>query len=427
MKKIRASIKVLILCGCLIFCMTATVMAQTSIFMNTNQSQYLNAGSNIKKVAVANPEIADVTVISQTELLVVGKKPGTTTLHIWTVNGMRQEYALSIQDSDPQTGEAIARLIASPEVSVEKIGDKILLKGTVLNQLEKENAEKIAGMYATKVVNLLQMTHPDQVRLEAKIVEISTDKVKKLGIQYANASKIDKDSGIVTVGSNGIFGFGQTFVNSKDSSSRSNIGYADINATLQALITNGDAKVLSQPSMVTMSGEKANILVGGEIPIPMSNSDGQITVQWREYGIKLNIEPQVMEDEQITSKVTAEVSTLDSSSSAAINLSNGLSIPALRSRKAETVIHMSSGSTMVIGGLLSSEEGKQVTKFPFLGDLPLIGQFFRNTTTSKEKKEIIIMVTPTLVDETTAVDMSTDMKDFIKSSQEKEKPAVKKK
>ncbi|AJQ26828.1 type II and III secretion system protein family protein [Pelosinus fermentans] len=420
MKKIPKICRGLIFLAWAMVFMAGTAMAQVSISMDVNQSTCLTTGGEITRVAIANPEIADITIISQIEMLVVAKKMGTTTLYIWTNDGMRQEYAVNIRDHDTQTSMAVEKMIGYAGVDVEKIGNKVLLKGKVKNQLEKIRAEKIAEMYGEKVINLLEMTHPDQIQIEAKILEISTDKVKKLGIQYANASDIDKESGIVTIGQTGMFGFGQTFSNSRDSSKSKMGGYADINATLQALITNGDAQILSQPSMVTMSGEKANILIGGEIPIPMSNSDGQITVEWREYGIKLNIEPNVNADNKITSKVNAEVSTLDSSSAAAINLSNGLSIPALRSRKAETVIHLSSGSTMAIGGLLSSEDGKQVTKVPFLGDIPILGKFFRSTATSKEKKEIIILVTPTLVDETTPINMSDEMKKLLNGSKAEE-------
>lgn len=403
--------KCLFVAICFVFYTVGTVQAAGNLTMDANQSLYLNAGAPIDRIAVANPEIADVTVLSKEDMLVVAKKPGTTTLYIWTMDGIRQEYTVTIQDHDTQTSLVIAKMIGYPNIRVEKISDKVLLKGSVFNQLEKNRAEKIAEMYGAKVVDLLEMTHPSQIRLEAKIVEISTDKVKKLGIQYANASSIDTTTGIVTIGSTGVFGFGQTFSNTRDTSSSKLGGYADINATLQALITNGDAKILSQPSMITMSGEKANILVGGEIPIPTGNSDGQVTVEWREYGIKLNIEPQVDADNQITSKVQAEVSSLDSSNAVAV--SSSISIPALLSRKAETVIHLSSGSTMVIGGLLSSNESKQVLKFPFLGDLPIIGQFFRSTTTSKSHREIIILVTPTLVDETTPTKMSDEIKKML--------------
>ncbi len=401
---------------CCMFSFADVCSAQAAIFINVSQSQYLNAGGKITKVAIANPEIADVTLTSGSELIVVGKKSGSTTLYIWTANGIRQQFDISILAGDPQTSQAIANLIGEPDVRVEKLGDQILLRGTVENQQDKEKAEKIAGMYGSKVVNLLRMTHPDQIRLEAKIIEISTDKAKKLGIEYGNASKIDSSSGIVTMGSTGIFGFGQSFSNTRDSSSSKTGNYADVNANLQALITNGDAKLLSQPSVVTMSGEKANILIGGQIPVPINSSDGQVTVEWHDYGIKLNIEPRVEEADTIISKVAAEVSTLDSSSNAAVKLSNGTSIPALVSRKAEAVIHISSGGTMVIGGLLSSDESRQVSKFPFLGDLPIIGSFFRSTSTSKERKELVIMITPTLVDENTPGKMSDDMKKWVEQT-----------
>lgn len=422
MKKYAASHSALIVFIGLVlflFVVNGAAAAQTGLTMDINQSVYLDEQSEITRVAIANPAIADVTVISKTEFLVVAKKEGTTSLYVWTAGGSHQEYSVNVREYDSNTAAAITQMIGEPGVKVEKIGDKILLKGTVENQFVKKRAEKIAELYGTKVVNLLEMSHPTQIRIEAKILEIATDKVKRLGIQYANASDIDKDNGIVTIGPTGIFGFGQTFSNRRDSTTSKLGGYADINATLQALITQGDARILSQPSMVTMSGEQANILIGGEIPIPTTNTNGQISVEWREYGIKLHIEPQVDEKNTITSKVNAEVSTLDSSSSAAINLSGGLSIPALRSRKAETVIHLSSGSTMAIGGLVSSEEGKQVIKVPFLGELPILGKFFRSTATSKEKKEIIILITPTLVDETTPPVMSQDMQEMLEKQEDK--------
>lgn len=393
-----------------------TVMAQTRLSIAVNQSVYLQQDKPITRVAIANPAIADVTVIAPAELLVVAKKAGTTTLHIWFSGDTHREYAVSVQDRDSETAAAIAAMIADPGVTVEKIGDKILLKGSIDNQVSKNRIEKIAELYGGSVISLLEMTHPLQVRIEAKIIEISTDKIKKLGIQYANAADIDESNNSVTIGTAGLFNFGQSFTNSRDRGDGRIGGYADINATLQALITNGDAQILSQPSMVTLSGETANILIGGEIPIPTSNSDGQVTVEWREYGIKLHIEPQVNAAMMITSKVAAEVSTLDSSSAAAINLNNGLSIPALRSRKAETVIRLSSGGTMAIGGLLNSEEGNQITKIPLLGDLPVLGRFFRSKTTYREKKELIILVTPTLVDETMPAVMSERMKEILQSN-----------
>lgn len=156
-----------------------------------------------------------------------------------------------------------------------------------------------------------------------------------------------------------------------------------------------------------MSGQKANILIGGRIPIPTSAGDGQIAIDWREYGIRLNIEPVVDAENKITSKVHAEVSTLDYGHSVT---ENDFSIPAIASREADAVINVRSGMTMAIGGLLNSQDGKTVTKIPLLGDIPIIGQFFRHTQKTRDNRELLILITPTLVSDETPVSMSQRMK-----------------
>ena len=167
---------------------------------------------------------------------------------------------------------------------------------------------------------------------------------------------------------------------------------------MNALVKKGDAKILSQPYIITMSGDKAEILIGGEIPVPVNTGDNAISVEWREYGIKLNIEPNVMQDNAVDSKIDTEVSSLDWSSAIAANGSNGSKIPGMRSRKASSHVQMRPGMTMAIGGLISSEDSKSIQKLPLLGDIPVLGQFFRTTSKSREKREIIILLTPILVD-----------------------------
>lgn len=413
-------IKITILTLLMVLVVVVQVAAETpeKICLEKNHSTYLDLWG-LDSVAIANPEIADVTVVSSREILIIAKKQGSTSLQVKFQSGNRKSYAIVVTDGDRAVAQTIEIMINCPNVTVQKAGENIVLEGFVEDQLEKKRAETIAGMYATKVINLLEMENPKQVKIEAKIVEISSDKLDKIGLQYFNASEIDKETGAVSQGTTGSFGMGQSF--GKDGPYGWFGSYADINANLLLLIVNGDAKVLSQPNIVTMSGEKANILIGGEIPIPISNSDGQLTVEWREYGIKLNIEPNVGVDEQITGKINAEISSLDMTSAAAVNIKDGLSIPALRSRKAETVVTVQSGNTMAIGGLISSEESSQITKVPLLGDLPIIGQFFRSTSKNKDRKEIIILITPTLLNEEYRTPLSHKMKNFIRDKAEEEK------
>ena len=175
-------------------------------------------------------------------------------------------------------------MLKYPGVHVSMAGGKIILEGMVENQYERTRAELIASSYGT-VTNLLQMRHPKQVRIESRVIEISTDKVKNLGIAFGNAANKSKDSDGVSLGTEGSFGLGQSHSNNVDTGNPFNWfgSYAEINAQLNALVKKGDAKVLSEPYVIAMSGEKANILIGGEIPVPVNTDDNAVTIEWREY------------------------------------------------------------------------------------------------------------------------------------------------
>lgn len=388
-----------ILLSCMLF---ALPVSAANMNVGINQSQVLNA-SGVYKVAVANPEIADVVVLSSHQVMLVGKKAGSTTLHIWR-NAGQFTYTVLVSGNDVGAAQMIQELLGYPDVHVSVAGGKVILEGMVENQYQRTRAEKLAGSYG-EVVNLLEMSRPKQVRIESRIIEISTDKVKNLGIAYGNAASNDSsssssDNSSVSLGTEGSFGFGQSHKNTIDTGRPFNWfgSYANINAQLNLLIKNGDAKILSQPYVITMSGEKADILIGGEIPVPVNTDDNTVTVEWREYGIRLEIEPNVQQDDGVDTKIQTEVSSLDWSSAVNATSATGVRIPGLLSRKANSHVLMQPGMTMAIGGLISSTESKSVSKIPLLGDIPILGQFFRNTSKTRERKEILILLTPILVD-----------------------------
>lgn len=409
------------------------VLAATPLNVSVNGSQYMEA-PGITRLAVGNPDIADVKLLSGNDFLVVGKKAGSTSLIVWS-NGVREEYSVYVSGDDEGTERAIQKAIGYPGVKVQMMNGKVLLRGKVKNQYEHDTAVKIAQFYMgsgggnsdakdtkgtitdSNVIDLLDMTAPSQIRLEAQIIEINTSNEKDLGIQYwspalgdnTSGSSSNSNSSDITRGSAGLFYAGENF---KNNSRGGTLGWfgrriSNVNASLQALITTGKARILSRPSITTMSGQKANILIGGRIPIPTSAGDGEISIDWREYGIRLNIEPVVDAENKITSKVHAEVSTLDYGHGVK---ENDFTIPALASREADAVINVRSGMTMAIGGLLNSEDGKTITKIPLLGDIPIIGQFFRHTTKTRDNRELVILITPTLVADDTPVSMSQKMK-----------------
>ena len=443
------------------------------IGMNINQSYYLNTGSSITRVAVANQEIADIKVLGASAINVVAKKAGTTTMNIWTSNGMRQEYMVTVSNEDKGLASVIEKAIDLPNVHVQMVENRVLLRGTVQNQYEKNLAFKIACLYvgddsvtktkkenlklnasgsmaagissdvdtesqvdtSNRVVNLLEMTNPDQINVEAMVIEIDSNDAKELGVEYASPSKVtqDKDSGWRTVTNNdaGYFYAGETYGQEREAGSHwynSNwlfTHFSQINASIHALVKQGKARIISRPNITTMSGQSAAILVGGEIPYPsVSGSSNNVTVEYKPYGISLNLlSPTVDADGNVTTKLLATVSRLDWANAVK---ANDYSMPGLTTRSTQTVVNIPSGMTMAIGGLMNSEDTKAIRKVPLLGNIPLIGELFKYHDDSLQKSEIMILITPRVVNENTSVRMSKKMKDAYKESQDeaREMPQV---
>lgn len=386
MRKFRLSVAVSVILAIMLVHAVALADDNNKLAVAVNQSRVLSFRA-VERVAVANPEIADVLVVSGVEVLLVGKAPGLTTLHIWAAGG-RYSYLVEVGAADVTIANDIKNILGLSDITVSKVNKTIILEGTVNDQYQKARAEKVAAAYADKVVNLLEITRPVQVKIEARVFEINREAAKSLGIKWSGNS----------AGTPGNFSFGQSSTNSLASQAFGNLGtYTPINAQVDALVKNGLAKILSQPNMITLSGDKANIMVGGEIPVPVGYDNGRIAIEWKQYGIKLDIEPEVNAEKLIQSKIKAEVSTLDWTSEHKIELGVGMKIPPIKMRKAETAIAMSSGQTMAIGGLISSEATKDVQKMPVLGDIPIIGNLFKSSSFSRGETEVIILVTPTIV------------------------------
>lgn len=445
------------------------------IYLEINQSYYLPQVSPIKRVAVTNPDIADVIVIDKNAINVVAKKSGSTSLTIWTANGMRQEFTISVTGADSGLGAAIQKAIGLPHVEVTVVGEgdnkKILLKGTVANQYEKDMAYRIACLYAggnaapdkpddrdlfddsvnvvdskennDNVVNLLEMVNPDQINIEAEVLEVNANDAAQLGAIYSG-SKITSSS--TTSSNSNSSSSSSSTTSSSTTSTTLNTGtftfdtadqvrdkrhhwysrnwffthFSDIYTELHLLVTQGHARVISRPNITTMSGKTAGILIGGQIPYPVkSGTDGSTSVEYKDYGIRLNlIEPTVDRSGNVTSRVLASVSRLDWSNAVT---TSGFRMPGLATRTAETMVNIPTGMTMVIGGLLNSDDSKSLSKVPILGDIPIIGELFKYHNDSKEKTEIIILITPRIVNETTPATMSSAMRDnYARMKQEDE-------
>ena len=411
--------------------------------INIKTSHYMDMGQTITRIAVGNPSVATVIQLPGTasEFLVVTKEnPGSTALYVWTVDDVRHEYLIVVSPEDPGQAMLIEQAINLPNVHVKMVGERILLTGTVENQYEKNYALQTARLFVDggsessilvgsgfdtklettaasdvgrdeslemarsenkgKIIDMLQILHPTQIRLEAQIIAIDSNDAKDIGVQY----NLNEESG-----SSGTFYF-ESPLSSRGTLRRPRFS-SSINAKLTLLINQGKARILSRPSVVTLSGEQATIQIGGKIPYTTTNSNGSTNTQFENYGIILQFKPVVDAQNRISSVVHAEVSTVSDREY------NGL--PEINTRSADSVINLDSGSPMVIGGLMNSEESKSVSKIPILGDIPILGEFFKHTAKSHDKRELIIVVTPYIVnaEDNSQADMSKPMRDWYAEEQ----------
>ena len=424
-----------------------------TVNINFNSSKHIKLNSNISRIYAGSSKIARIDRLppAMDEFIITSTdKEGTTTLFVWTVDGNKYEYTINVFNDESRIAEEIENAIGLPDVHVKKVGKRILLTGTVKNQYEKNYAIQVASLYAESgskssvnfgstvnpqlstqsskeksssstltntdkiedsgnVIDLLQMLEATQIRLEAQVISINSEDVKDLGILYGNSSPS---------GAPGIFYFGESFVRSSATGTFKNNPLswlinrrADINMQISTLITNSKAKILSRPSIMTLSGEQATIQIGGEIPYTSYDENNRPSVKFRDYGIILQFKPIVDSQNNIVATVYTEVSNI-SGEYVGDN-------PIISTRRADSVVSLKSGSTMVIGGLMDSSERKVVNKIPLLGDIPIIGEFFKYSSKTKDKQELIILVTPYIVgdNEKNRAQMSDSMRDYYHQGQ----------
>ena len=425
-----------------LFMIMSPVEAAEMLTLNINASHYLHVGKPITRIATGSPEIIGVVEVGDTkdEILIVAKNPGATSMLIWTADGQMKEYVINVSPEDKGLAYLIEKAINLPNVQVKAVKDRILLSGTVKNQYEREYAIKIAQLYVGSgdvnsisnsrsvganrastdeeidneveefessgndgnIIDLLQLEFPTQVQFEAQIIDIDENDAKDLGIDHPGSYAHNETGGSSHPN-------GPSFANNPY---KWFFTHRDpIDFTIRALVAKGKARILSRPYITTMSGEPASIHIGGTVPVQVRDSDGGYSVDDKEYGIILHIVPNVDAKNKITSSVTAIVSSIDESHSTSTGV-------ALIEREATAVISVDSGNTMVIGGLLDSRDSKSVSKIPLLGDIPILGNFFKYTSKSKEHRELLILITPTLVTQDAPAKMSEPLQNYYDSGRQ---------
>jgi len=306
---------------------------------------------------------------------------------------------LQAEGSPSQLKEAIYKILPEEkDIRVTQAGESITLSGTVSSTSNLSQVLALAdSYYPKKVINLLEVGGVHQVMLEVRVAEISRSLLRRLGVNFTYIS----DSGKFAISMlnnlipsvRNISGVGHAGMGH----SHGDLGGGSWTALIDALKEDGLITVLAEPTLITMSGKSANFLAGGEFPIPVPQTSGggtTITIEYKSFGVGLNFSPVVLSSKKISMQVAPEVSDLDFSN--AIQIS-GYVIPALTTRRVSTTVELGDGQSFAIGGLLKDNVREVVSKFPLLGDIPILGVLFRSTYFQKNETELIIIVTPRLV------------------------------
>ncbi|MCJ2188171.1 type II and III secretion system protein family protein [Novosphingobium beihaiensis] len=410
----------------------SVVRPAQSIDLSIGNGQLINIPGAMTDVFVSNDQVADVQVKSRSQFYVFGKAGGTTSVYASNGAGKVIWSGTIRVGSNIDSVDAMLRL-AMPEakIGVSTMGtNTFLLTGTVKTPEDASEAERLVQAYVGKeanVISRLRMATPLQVNLQVRIAEVSRSLIKNLS---SNLTTIDNSSGFkfgigqgTSIGSGGVFAPGRVLgvgntpsqyiidpvtgqptqvpgTSVAQAGTGTTLGMAghlfglDILGALNAGETVGLVSTLAQPNLTTLSGETADFLAGGEYPIPISQGLGSTSVEYKKYGVSLSYTPTVLANGRISMRVRPEVSEL--SSQGAVNL-NGYEVPALTVRRTETTIELGSGQSFMIAGLLSNNTSNTIQKMPGAGDLPILGSLFRSTSYRRGETELVIVVTPYLV------------------------------
>lgn len=368
------------------------------------QQSLMLDGATPRRIAIGDPEVADVKILPASgkragSLLIYGKKAGTTQLQIWTGNNAAQQIWNVRVASSVQA--ALASRGIDGGVNVDIAGDRAIVSGYSETPLAQIAAAKAAAAAVgdKNVVDVSTAGTGGVVQVEVKVVEVSRSVMKQAGINFAasNGPWASTSAQPLPSQSSSVGGFTPGGVLAAGFS----LFYDSNNfaARLRLLQSNGMARVLAEPTLVALTGQSASFLAGGELPIPEAGGLGTTTVTFKPFGIGLTVTPTVLSRDRISLKVAPEASELDYSNAISINSGSDspMLIPALRTRRADTTVELGDGESFVISGLVSRQTKAMVNKVPMLGDLPIIGAFFRSVDYTQEDTELVIVVTPRLV------------------------------
>ena len=358
------------------------------IFVPVDKSMSFRLDQVATKIVVAQPETAEVVATTDHSFYVRGVSIGTTNLLVYGGGGRLQQVIDVRVGYDPRSIEQDINVAFPGEgIRVQTMGEGILLTGNVSTASVAKRAKDLADKYAPDhATSVMTVRASQEVVLEVRVLEASRSSFQDLGF-----------SGLITDG-HSVLNYGSGLIGNTPAngvlSLRSKVGSVTLDLALQAREEKGMVRTLARPNLVALSGEKASFLAGGEFPYPVPQDLNRITLQFRTYGVKLAFTPTVQDNGLIRLQVAPEVSQLDQANALRVN---GVTVPGLITRRADTTVELKNGDSLAMGGLFQHNYDNTLRQFPVLGDLPIIGTLFRSSRWKRAETELIIIVTPRLV------------------------------
>ncbi|WP_439375475.1 type II and III secretion system protein family protein [Bradyrhizobium sp. DASA03120] len=363
--------------------------------LSASQGKTVHLPAAAASIFVADPTIADYQAPSNTTIFVFGKKSGRTSLFALNDNGEAlAEFRVVVTQPVEDLRAALKAELGDYPIQAIYTPRGAILSGTAPSADVVDRAKKITEQFlgaGALVVNKIQVAGSLQVNLSVRVAEVSRSAMKELGI---NLSASGQNGAVVFGFSSGKPGGSGATQGGGTASIGVGVGSTNISAVLDALASEHLASVLAEPNLTAMSGESASFLAGGEFPIPVMQDNRQVSVQFRQFGISLEFVPTVLSNNQINIRVKPEVSELSKEGEVSMN---GMSLPGLSTRRASTVVELASGQSFAIGGLIRRNFNTDISTFPGLGDVPILGALFRSSSFQKQETELVIVVTPYIV------------------------------
>lgn len=387
----------------LMLALAAPAMAQDSPGYNIeiNKGKLIRLSTPASAVIAADPNVADVQVISPTLVYVNGKAVGETT--IFAVDNKDNEIlhaVVTVTHNLSKLENAVKSLVPGARVKFRSLDGALVIDGNVDSPIEAENVRRLAAPFVPQnqtLINMVQSSGSDQVTLMVKIAEVQRTQLKRFGIHLENLFSVGNFVFGLAQGRDVIDGAtGLLSRNGTDNTIYTGLqtGSANVNGVIDALEGQGLITVLAEPSLTAMSGQPASFLAGGEFPVPSVGEDGAVSIEYQPFGVSLAFTPTILSKEKISLTVTPEVSEL---SQVGAVTSAGFNIPSLVTRRANTTVELGSGQSFAIAGLLQNNRSNDINKFPALGDLPVLGALFRSSEFRNDQTELVIIITPYIV------------------------------